>query len=257
MKISYDKLGRDGRVTTKSVVHLICDQCSTKFTRINQSQIKMESSPLYDKDYCPKCWRKILNNRSAYKERMSESISAKYENPDWADMQRLSKAGINRGDKNGMKQPEARQRVSKARVEYFSNPENRQAVADAVSKAWKEGKYDGASVGRCKWFTLEHPNGTSIKVQGTWERAYAEYLIREEIRFVAHRGRIPYIIDGNERSYYPDFYLIDEDMYIDIKNRYHFKSQKKKFELLREQHPDITIRIIFGDELRQRRILND
>jgi len=257
MKAGYVNLGHNGRVTSNSTVLLVCDECSCDFTRVNKSQIRMEAKPLYVKDYCPKCWRKVLNSRPDYKKSMSVSIKEKYKDPAWAAMQKASKIGINQGEKNGMKQIEARQKVSKARVAFFESSENRENTAAAVRQAWADGKYDGVPVGRCKWFTMNHPSGTSFKVQGTWERAYASYLIHMGISFEAHKGRISYVDEGVLRNYYPDFYLIDEGVYVDIKNRYHFKSQKRKFELLKMQHPDITIRLIFGDELRDKGILND
>ena len=137
---------------------------------------------------------------------------------------------INLGDKNGMKSPEARAKASATRKELFKDPEFMQRHIDMTKKAWADGKYDGVKVGRCKWYDYKLQNGETVKVQGKWELAYVKYLDKNNIKFKCHRGRIPYVSNGEEHSYYPDFYLIDSDEYIDVKNDYHWNLQKEKFD---------------------------
>jgi len=48
-------------------------------------------------------------------------------------------------------------------------------------------KYDASS--------LSKRTGETIKVQGTWELAFATWLDKQEINFIAHRGTIKYF-DG-------------------------------------------------------------
>jgi len=254
--LRYENLGRRNQVTTKTLLVMTCDTCGVEFKRNKASQTNVSKNPLYTSDSCQKCWRKILNNRPEHKEKLSQAIRSMIANdPDWCRRNSESKKGINQGDKNGMKQPDARRKVSEWRKNHFRDEKNRKKVAEMVSRAWVEGKYDGVAVGKCKWFTLTHDDGTEFKVQGTWEKAFAEWLLRQGTQFEAHRGRISYSLDGQERNYYPDFYLPETDEYIEIKNRYHYGKQKAKFQALREQHPDLTIRLIFGDELRERGIL--
>lgn len=92
-------------------------------------------------------------------------------------------------------------------------------------------------------------DGTTVKAQGTWERAYIQHLDENDVKFKCHRGRIPYVIDGEEHSYYPDFYLIDEDTYVDVKNAYHWSLQEDKFKAIRKSNPDLKLRILFKEDL--------
>jgi hypothetical protein len=74
-------------------------------------------------------------------------------------------------------------------------------------------------------------------------------LDKNKIKFITHRGIISYILNGKSKNYYPDFYLIDYDEYIDIKNDYHYSLQKEKFDAIRSCNPKLKIRIILKEEL--------
>jgi len=43
----------------------------------------------------------------------------------------------------------------------------------------------------------------------------------------------------------------EDELFIDIKNEYHFKLNEDKFKLLEEQHPKIKIKLLFKKELRE------
>jgi len=171
--------------------------------------------------------------------------------PDWKTRNSKSKKGkINIGNSNGMKQKEARTKVSKSRKKLFENLEEREKISKQIANAWINGVYDNVPVGKCKWYSYEKKDGSICKVQGRWELAYASWLDQNNINFIAHRGRISYNnVEGKMRSYYPDFYLPDSDLYIDVKNEYHYSLDKEKFNLIVEQNSDIKIKILFKKDL--------
>lgn len=85
---------------------------------------------------------------------------------------------------------------------------------------------------------------TSCKVQGTWEKRYAEYLNANNISWVKDRKiNMPYVVNEINKIYYPDFYLPDTDTYIEIKG-YMWKGDKEKMEAVTNQHNDKNIIII-------------
>ena len=47
--------------------------------------------------------------------------------------------------------------------------------------------------------------------------AYAKYLDENKIKWIRNKDIFSYSFDGKERKYKPDFYLIDEDVYVEIK----------------------------------------
>lgn len=99
--------------------------------------------------------------------------------------------------------------------------------------------------GRSKWFEV-----SGIKVQGTWERDVAVKLTELGIVWLKPKTNtdlFKYELDGKVRSYAPDFYLPDLDIYLEVKG-YWWGNDKNKMKAVMEQHPYKTIVIIEQDE---------
>lgn len=173
--------------------------------------------------------------------------------PEWAaKMSVTSKARqINSGDKNGMKQTAARSKASETRKRKFKeDPEFAKQHADMMRNAWAAGKFDGVAVGRCKWYDHARPDGSIVKLQGTWEVALARRLDVLGVLYAAHEGRWCYTdLDGNDRSYYPDFYVPMWDVTIDVKGVYWDDCGAEKFDAIRESNPEHTLIIATRDVL--------
>jgi len=56
-----------------------------------------------------------------------------------------------------------------------------------------------------------------FKLRGTWELSVAMYLDSIDVKWTNHVKSFPYLYEGKERQYYPDFYLPDHDMYLEVK----------------------------------------
>lgn len=103
--------------------------------------------------------------------------------------------------------------------------------------------------GRCKWYTYK-----DIKVQGTWELIYAIYLDLKQISWIkiASSSRtnhtFKWLLDGIVHHYTPDFYLVLDEQYIDLKG-YWWGNDKLKIKLVKEQN-DINLKIIEDDEFK-------
>lgn len=159
----------------------------------------------------------------------------------------LIASGANRGDKNGMKQPEARRKVSEARKEMMKDPKLRAFYAQKTREAWTAGKFDGVAVGQCKWYGYQHSNGKIYKVQGTWELAFIKWIDKNQLSFKCHRGWIPYILNSKKKNWYPDFWIDAWDSYVDVKCE-HFYSEEK-FTAIRSSNPNMKIKILFKKDL--------
>lgn len=105
--------------------------------------------------------------------------------------------------------------------------------------------------GRCKWYEVEKPDGTKVKVQGTWERDFAKVLnfIDEEwikpSQYQEHTFK--WADEGIQHSYTPDFYSPKLKKYFEVKG-YWWGNDKRKMELVLEQN-DINIEVIQKKEL--------
>lgn len=235
-------------------LRLTCDQCNHEHTRLKSHYHKMKKNEYFDKDYCNKCWRPILANRPGVRENVSAGVRKTLEERGDEIKLKISKAlkGINAGDKNAMKRPEVRAKVSATRSKLMENKSFRDKFKQGSLDAWARGCYDGKEMyGRNAWHVYKHSNGNEYKVQGNYELKFIEYLDKNNLKFECHRGRIPYVADdGLTHHYHPDFYVYDWDSYVDPKAQHWYNIQKRKFELLREQNPDIKLKILLEQDLK-------
>lgn len=239
----------DEKRNTKTKVNFICDNCNKEDSRNMKSHFKLLNENFdFDKDYCKKCWNSIRQKTPRAKERMSKAINEMIKrDPEWCKRNSESKKGkINIGENNGMKKPEAREKASISRKKLMSSGYNKN-VSTQMKKAWANGKYEGVNVGQSKWHTYNHSNGNEYKVQGTWELAFIQWLDENNMKFECHKGRIPYELNGETKSYYPDFFVYEWDSYVDIKNNYHYSIQRDKFKALEKTKN--SIKVILQDEL--------
>ncbi len=223
-------------------IDLVCQKCSKIFT------VKFKSR---NRKYCS---RKCVNEafvgegNPAY----GKTYRTKETCPEWVEKisKTLIEREINKGNKNGMKNPEVAARQGKTRSHKFlSDPTWKEKASKARIHAWKTGKYDFANVGRCKWFDHTKKDGSKIKLQGTWEVVFANHMDNLGIDYVAHKGIIKYNDEKSiERSYLPDFYIPGLDIYVDVKASFFHDFQRKKFEKIKESNPDLIIFLITKNE---------
>jgi predicted nuclease of restriction endonuclease-like RecB superfamily len=99
--------------------------------------------------------------------------------------------------------------------------------------------------GRSKWFEI-----AGQRVQGTWELNVALKFEEHEIRWIklkTGKDILKYEMHGKIRSYTPDFYLPDFDLYIEIKG-YWWGDDKEKMKIVMEKYPDRKIIIVEKEE---------
>jgi len=99
--------------------------------------------------------------------------------------------------------------------------------------------------GKCKWFEYK-----GQKLQGTWELNIAKKLDEFGIKWYkpkVHKDVWSYLLEDKIKSYTPDFYLVDLDLYLEIKGHW-WGDDKKKMEAVLQQHPEKKIFIIEKNE---------
>jgi hypothetical protein len=93
---------------------------------------------------------------------------------------------------------------------------------------------------RGRWAThaqwYDSPFAGLVFLESSWEVKVAIDLDRNGIRWT-RPSYLKYInSEGIVRSYYPDFYLTDYDVYLDPKNKYQQKIDKEKLSRVKEQN---------------------
>lgn len=72
--------------------------------------------------------------------------------------------------------------------------------------------------GRVKMYSVINTQGEIVNVKGSWELLVAEYLNINNIKWTnIINEEIYYEWNNQTRRYYPDFYLIEYDIYIEVK----------------------------------------
>jgi hypothetical protein len=80
------------------------------------------------------------------------------------------------------------------------------------------------------------------------EIQYYNWLVDNSVKW-CKPDTIKYVDDtGKSRWYKPDFYLIDTKEVIEIKGHY-WNNDRIKMQLVIEQHPELTIRILMRKDL--------
>ena len=77
-----------------------------------------------------------------------------------------------------------------------------------------------------------------------FEKGFSDYLKDLDVNFEYENKVIEYI--NKPRKYKPDFYLIDQDIYIETKGYFEQKDRATHL-LIKEQHPTLDIMFIFMD----------
>lgn len=101
--------------------------------------------------------------------------------------------------------------------------------------------------GRCKWYKV-----SGQKVQGTWERDLAKLFVKYKIdweKIKTNNKVFRYTFKDKERSYAPDFYIKEFDIYLEVKG-FWWGDDKKKMNHVIDQVIELKnkIRIIEKDQ---------
>lgn len=104
----------------------------------------------------------------------------------------------------------------KVKLRYGNlNSSSTQEVKDKISKTCLMRSAEG------RWHKSlakdMHYSYNGVDLDGTWELSYAIYLDENKILWNRCSERFPYEMDGKVHFYTPDFYLIESDIYVEIK----------------------------------------
>ena len=153
---------------------------------------------------CNKCG-KILKNKAG----LSYHIKVKH------DGFRQWNKGLTKNKNKGI------EKYSKNHKKVVLSDEKEIERRNKISKTAKlRGTIGGYRIGsgrsKGSWYKNEY-------MDSSYELEYAKWLDKNKIKWIKNKIKFPYIFEGKERYYIPDFYLPDTDEYIEIKG---FKTDK-------------------------------
>lgn len=129
----------------------------------------------------------------------------------------------------------------------------------AKNKIWKKESLEKLSRSRAKiieekgaggfldvkYFTIKNTLNEEFIVRGTWELRVAEELNKQNIVWV--RKKYLKYYDGYEKTYTPDFFLPEKNIYIEVKG-YFSDADKRKINLVNEYN-SIDVVVLHGKNI--------
>lgn len=99
----------------------------------------------------------------------------------------------------------------------------------------------------------KHKSGEIIYLHSNYEKLVAIELDKNNIRW-ERPNSLPWVDDNNiSHRYYPDFFLTDYNIYLDPKNYYLRKKDKRKIELVQKQNK-ILLLVLSSENLSWKKI---
>lgn len=93
------------------------------------------------------------------------------------------------------------------------------SISDTICQKVKDGTWH-YSFSKVRTHTYNSKNNGIVKVMGSWELHYVKWLDENNINWIQNKNKFYYEFKGlkSGKGYYvPDFYLIDENIYVEIK----------------------------------------
>lgn len=111
-----------------------------------------------------------------------------------------------------------------------SNPEKEKERKRKISETMKKnpnsgGLREGSGRGKKCWYNS--PIAGNVYLRSTYELEYVKYLDLNNIIWTANKKSFKYQFEGKEYKYYPDFYLVELDLFIEIKGFKTLKDEEK------------------------------
>ncbi len=131
-----------------------------------------------------------------------------------------------------LKNPNAkytREKITKLKYGKKHSKETKLKIKNSMIKAVKEGRQKTPKPGGITYtkyikniFNEEH------LIQGSWEEKFCIFLNDKKVHWIRNKVGFKYQFENNERTYFPDFYLPDFNIYIEVKG-YETSKDKAKF----------------------------
>lgn len=119
----------------------------------------------------------------------------------------------------GLEPPKVTKETSRAISEKLKgkvwSQERRESFSERMREIVKENpdSYSSHNVcGRSKRFLVD-----GVLFHSSWEVVFADYLNKRSLAWTREIEAIPYIWKGKQHLYFPDFYIPEIDMYVEVK----------------------------------------
>ena len=130
---------------------------------------------------------------------------------------------------------------------------SKQCLSKINSQRAKERKFGGHTSKQTLYYKCKE--GNIVYLQSSFELKTAKLLDKNKIKWI-RPSPIKWVDKNNEYHwYYPDFYLVEQDIFLDPKNYYLIKKDKEKIDQIIKQN-NIKLFILNEEQITQKYINN-
>jgi len=151
-------------------------------------------------------------------------------------------------DETRKKNSESHKGIMPKNIDLLKSPKVIRKRANTLAKTLEKKLREGKPVGYSTILGGKRKDLDYVFFRSTWEANYARYLAFVEIVYYYEPKSFEYPITKGTRFYTPDFYLPEEDKWVEVKGQWDSKS-KTKLRRFRKYHKDEfdKLYIITGD----------
>lgn len=109
-----------------------------------------------------------------------------------------------------------------------------------------------AKHGKGNWYICK--DGSKVWMRSSWEIKFAIYLDKNNIEWIYEPKAFPIFFNNKEGTYSPDFFIVKENYFIEIKGWWR-DDAKIKYESFIEQYPSLRIELFDKNKLKLLKLL--
>ena len=143
---------------------------------------------------------------------------------------------------------EYQKEIQRKRMSGIENPMNNLECVEKISG--KNCHLFGKPPIPGRFYLYQSPLQGEIKLNHSWELAYAEYLDFYGEPWYHECKTFEFEFNNKQTSYTPDFYLPLEKRYVEIKGRW-IRDSEQKFNRFKQQYPEIKIDLLMKKDLKK------
>lgn len=110
---------------------------------------------------------------------------------------------------------ETKQKISNVWKGRNHTKETKEKISKTMQQVVKDkpDSYNGVNInGKVKKYKYKN-----VSLDGTWELTFAQYLDKNNIKWERPKKGIEYVWENTTHIYYPDFFLVDYNIFVEIK----------------------------------------
>jgi len=213
----------------------LCTKCNCQISinNIKYHFEKCNGKPSYSVRKSNKLTININYNNDLYKSKLEsldwKEIQAFYDdNHSFRDVQKkynLPSNRLCRYIKEGYLKTRSATETARIRGKYDNlkvSEETKEKISKGMRKAVLEGRQRTPRPYASRLIIYNHTSwlGNEEVLHGGWELKVAKYMDEQKIHWCKSKEHFTYIFEGQNHEYFPDFYLKDYDLFIEVKGRF-------------------------------------